>query len=37
VAKGSLAVVADWLDAVNRQDTARVTGLTTADEVTGTR
>jgi hypothetical protein len=34
VAQGSLAVAAGWLGAVNRQDTAGITGLSAADEVT---
>jgi hypothetical protein len=38
VAKGSLAVAADWLGAVNRQDTARATGLSAEDiEIVGPR
>lgn len=31
MANGSLAVAADWLDAVNRQDAARVTDLSARD------
>jgi hypothetical protein len=31
VAKGSLAVAADWLNAVNHQDAARITGLSAPD------
>jgi len=38
VAKGSLAIAAGWLGAVNRQDTARVTGLSAEDiEIVGPR